>query len=211
MMTKIRNTMLTGLIALLPLYLSVVLLVWLFKTVDALSQPWLARVFHVTIPGLGIAATALVVFITGAIVSSVSGALALGWVHRLFERVPLVKGLYSGIKQIIESFNPNNPSGFKEFVLVEQPRSRDLHAGFLTGEFALIKPDGTRRELATVYVPSNHLYLGTIQIVERTRIIRTSMTLQDGLTFTLSAGASVKGVFRESDPAARDPGGNVPR
>ncbi len=203
MMKRIRNTMLTGLIALLPLYLSFVLLVWLFKTVDALSQPWLARVFHVTIPGLGIAATALVVFITGAIVSSVSGALALRWVNRVFEQVPLVKGLYSGIRQIIESFNPNNPSGFKEFVLVEQPQSTDLHAGFLTGEFALIKPDGTRRELATVYVPSNHLYLGTIQIVERSRIIRTSMTLQDGITFTLSAGASAKGAFRESDAAAR--------
>jgi len=202
MMKRIRNTMLTGLIALLPLYLSIVLLAWLFKTMDALSQPWLARVFHVTIPGLGIAATALVVFITGAIVSSVSGALVLGWVDRLFEQVPLVKGLYSGIRKIIESFNPTNPSGFKEFVLVEQPQSKDLHAGFLTGEFALIRPDGTRRELATVYVPSNHLYLGTIQIVERTRIIRTSMTLQDGITFTLSAGASAKGAFRESEAAA---------
>lgn len=197
MMKKIRNTMLTGLIALLPLYLSFVLLAWLFKTVDALFQPWLAGVFHVTIPGLGIAATALVVFVTGAIVSSVSGALVLGWVDHLLERVPLVKGLYSGIKKIVESFNPSNPSGFKEFVLVEQPQSRDLHAGFLTGEFALIKPDGTRRELATIYVPSNHLYLGTMQIVERTRIIRTSMTLQDGITFTLSAGASTKGAFRE--------------
>jgi len=208
MIRKLRNTMLTGLIALLPLYLSFVLLVWLFKTVDALSQPWLARVFHVTIPGLGIAATALVVLITGAIVSSVSGALVLRWVDRLFEQVPLVKGLYSGIRKIIESFNPNNPSGFKEFVLVEQPQSKDLHAGFLTGEFALIKPDGTRRELATVYVPSNHLYLGTIQIVERTQIIRTSMTLQDGITFTLSAGASAKGAFRElaaSDPQAGPP------
>ena len=202
MIKKIRNTMLTGLIALLPLYLSIVLLTWLFTTMDALSQPLLARVFHVTIPGLGIVATALVVFIAGAIVSSVSGALLLDWVDRLFEQVPLVKGLYSGIRKIIESFNPSNPSGFKEFVLVEQPQSQGLHAGFLTGEFALIKPDGTRRDLATVYVPSNHLYLGTIQIVERTRIIRTSMTLQDGLTFALSAGASAKGAFRESDVSA---------
>ncbi len=206
MMKKLRNTMLTGLIALLPLYLSFVLLVWLFKTVDGLFQPWLARVFHVTIPGLGIAATALVVFITGAIVSSVSGALVLGWVNRILEQVPFVKGLYSGLKTIIESFNPNNPSGFKEFVLVDQPRSHGLNAGFLTGEFALIKPDGTRRELATVYLPSNHLYLGTIQIVERTQIIRTSMTLQDGITFTLSAGASAKGAFRESESSDRKTG-----
>jgi uncharacterized membrane protein len=51
MMNKIRNTMLTGLVALLPLYLSIVLLVWLFKTLDSLSQPWLARVFQGTARG----------------------------------------------------------------------------------------------------------------------------------------------------------------
>ncbi len=206
MMKKLRNTMLTGLIALLPLYVSVVLLVWLFKTVDAIAQPWVAGVFHINIPGLGILATVLVVFIAGTIVSSVSGALVLRWVDRLVDQVPIVKGLYSGIKKITESFNPNNPSGFKEFVLVEQPPSDGFHAGFLTGEFALIKPDGTRRELATVYLPSNHLYLGTIQIVDRSQIIRTSMTLQDGIAFTLSAGASAKGALRELESFDRKPG-----
>jgi uncharacterized membrane protein len=207
MIKKIRNTMLTGLIALLPLYLSIVLLTWLFKTMDAISQPWLSRMVHVTVPGLGIAATTLVVFMVGAIVSSVSGALVLGWVHRLFEQVPLVKGLYSGIKKIVDAFNPANPSGFKEFVLVAQPQSNDLRAGFLTGEFALIKPDGTRREMATVYVPSNHLYLGTIEIMERSRVVRTSMTLQDGITFTLSAGASATGAVREGAGQREDPTG----
>ncbi|MBI5197910.1 MAG: DUF502 domain-containing protein [Nitrospirae bacterium] len=197
MMRRLRNMMFTGLIALLPLYLSITLLVWLFKTVDAIFQPWLAQVFHITIPGLGILATALVVFVAGAVVSSVSGALILGWVDRLVDQVPILKSLYSGIKKIVESFNPNNPSGFKEFVLIEQSQNHDLSGGFLTGEFSLVKPDGTRRELVSIYVPSNHLYLGTIQIVDRTRIIKTSMTLQDGIAFTLSAGASTKGVVRE--------------
>jgi uncharacterized membrane protein len=197
--------MLTGLIALLPLYLSLALLVWLFRTVDAFFQPWLAHVFHVQIPGLGILATALVVFITGAIVSSVSGALLLGSMDRILEQVPILKGLYGGIKKVVESFNPNNPTGYKEFVLVEQSQGKGLNAGFLTGEFSLIQPDGTRRELSAVYVPSNHLYLGTIQIVERAQIIRTSMTLQDGVTFTLSAGASAKGAIRELESSNRRP------
>jgi uncharacterized membrane protein len=198
--------MLTGLIALLPLYLSLALLVWLFQTVDAFFQPWLAHVFHVQIPGLGFLATALVVFIAGAIVSSVSGALLLSSMDRILEQVPILKGLYGGIKKVVESINPNNPSGYKEFVLVEQSQCKGLNAGFLTGEFSLIQLDGTRRELSAVYVPSNHLYLGTIQIVERAQIIRTSMTLQDGVTFTLSAGASAKGSVRELESPNRRPG-----
>jgi len=201
MMKKFRNTMLAGLLALLPLYLSFALLIWLFKAVDSVFQPWIAQVFHVTIPGLGILVTAFVIFVTGAIVSSVSGALVLEWIDRMLDQVPVVKGLYSGIKKIVDSFNPNNPTGFKEFVLVEQPENDSLSAGFLTGEFALVKQDGTRRELAVVYVPSNHLYLGTIQIVDRPRIIKTSLTIQDGVAFTLSAGASQKGIVSGTEPS----------
>jgi len=52
-------------------------------------------------------------------------------------------------------------------------------------------------------MPSNHLYLGTIQIVDRSQIIRTSMTLQDGIAFTLSAGASAKGALRELESPDR--------
>jgi len=203
MMRKLRNTMLTGLIALLPLYISFVLLVWLFKALDAIAQPWLAGVLHIKIPGLGVLATVLVVFIAGIIVSSVSGALMLRWVDRILEQVPILKGLYSGIRKVVDSFNPNNPSGFKEFVLVEQSQSNGFSPGFLTGQFALIKPDGTHRELAAVYMPSNHLYLGTIQVVDRAQIIKTSMTLQDGITFTLSAGASSTGAIRQSESSSQ--------
>ncbi|MBI4715681.1 MAG: DUF502 domain-containing protein [Nitrospirae bacterium] len=199
MMKRFRNTMLAGLLALLPLYLSFALLIWLFKTADAVFQPWIAQVFHVTIPGLGILVTALVIFVTGVIVSSVSGALILQGIDRMLDQVPIVKGLYSGIKKIVESFNPSNPTGFKEFVLVEQPENNSLSAGFLTGEFSLIQQDGKPRDLAVVYVPSNHLYLGTIQIVDRPRIIKTSMTIQDGVAFTLSAGASSKGIVHGTE------------
>lgn len=197
MMKRFRNTMLAGLIALLPLYLTFALLVWLFQTVDAFFQPWLARAFHVSIWGLGILATMLVVFVTGVIVSSVSGGLVLDWIDRVLERVPILKGLYRGIKQIVESFNPNNPAGFKEFVLVESPSGADYSGGFLTGEFMLIQTNGMRRELAVVFIPSNHLYLGAIHIVDRARIVKTTMTLQDGVTFALSAGASANGDIQQ--------------
>jgi uncharacterized membrane protein len=198
MMKQLRNTMLTGLIALLPLYLTVTLLIWLFYVVDSVAQPWLRRVFGVEIWGLGVVTTVAVIFITGLIVSSVSGALFLGWMDRFLDRLPIVKGLYRGIKQIVDSFNPNNPSGFKEFVFVRQQDGAGFNAGFLTGEFSLLQADGTRRDLAAVFIPSNHLYLGAIHIVDRARIVRTAMTLQEGATFALSAGASAKGEIRET-------------
>jgi len=192
MMKYFRNILVTGLIALLPLYLTVTLLVWLFKSMDALFQPWISTFFHIEIRGLGALMTLAVIFFAGAVLSNVYGALFLGWIDSLLERLPIFKGIYRNIKRIVESLNPNNPSGFKEFVLVEQS-SGGYSGGFLTGSFTLAKADGAHRDLAVVYIPSNHLYLGAIHIVDRSRIIRTALTMEDGAAFALSAGASIKG------------------
>lgn len=196
-MKRFRNTLVTGLIALLPLYLTVTLLVWLFEMMDALFQPWISTFFHVEIIGLGVLMTLAIIFLAGVVLSSVYGALFLGWINGLLERLPIFKGIYRNMKRIVESLNPNNPAGFKEFVLVEQASGEGYTGGFLTGEFTLVKADGARRDLAAVFVPSNHLYLGAIHIVERSRIVKPALTLQDGVTFALSAGASVKGDVRQ--------------
>jgi uncharacterized membrane protein len=182
----------TGLIALLPLYLTVTLLVWLLKTMDSLFQPWISAFLHIEIPGLGVLLTLGVIFLAGVVLSNVYGAWFLGRIDDLLERLPIFKGIYRNFKRIIDSLNPNNPTGFKEFVLIEQS-SGGYSAGFLTGAFKLVKADGTLRDLAVVYIPSNHLYLGAIHIVDRSRIVRTALSLQDGATFALSAGASIKG------------------
>ncbi len=191
-MKRLRNVMLAGLVALLPLYLTVTLLLWLFQTVDGFFRPLVARFLGIEVGGVGVLATVVVVFVAGVLASSVTGAMLVRWVDRVLDRVPLIKGLYRGIKRIVDSFNPSNPSGFKEFVLVRQG-AEGFAAGFLTSEFRLVQSDGTARDLATVFIPSNHLYLGAIHIVDRGRIVRTSLTLQDGVTFALSAGSSVQG------------------
>jgi len=193
MMKRLRNMLLTGLVALLPLYLTVTLLVWLFKTMDSLFQPLISTFFHTEIRGLGLLITLLVIFLAGAILSNVYGALFLGWIESLLERLPIFKGIYRNIKRIVDSLNPANPTGFKEFVLVEHSSGQGYNGGFLTGEFTLVKPDGTRHDLASVFIPSNHLYLGAIHVVSRSRIIKLELTPQDGVAFALSAGASIKG------------------
>jgi len=193
MMKRLRNMLLTGLVALLPLYLTVTLLVWLLKTMDSIFQPWIYTFFHVEIRGLGVLMTLGVIFLAGVVLSNVYGAWFLGRIDDLLERLPIFKGIYRNIKRIIDSLNPNNPIGFKEFVLVEHSSGEGYNGGFMTGEFTLVKPDGTRRDLASVFIPSNHLYLGAIHIVDRSRIVRTALTLQDGATFALSAGASIQG------------------
>lgn len=200
MMKHLRNILLTGLLALLPLYLTVVLLVWLFQTMDSLFQPLISTFFHVEIRGLGALITIAIIFSAGVILSNVYGAVFLGWIEKLLERLPIFKGIYRSIKRIVESLNPNNPTGFKQFVLVEHSSGQGYNGGFLTGEFTLVKADGTRHDLASVFIPSNHLYLGAIHVVSRSRIVKLELTPQDGITFALSAGASIKGEVAQIRP-----------
>lgn len=201
MVKKITNIMLAGLLAILPIYLTGFLLFWMFKTLDAFFQPVVVRFLHVKIWGLGFLLTLCVIFVIGLLVSNIYGAFLMRWVDRALKKLPIFKGLYKNIKRIIESLNPKNPSGFKEFVLVKNPGGNGYSAGFLTSQFTLKKPDGSREDLVSVYIPSNHLYLGAIHVVEAGRIVRVPISLQDGAAFSLSAGASLTGEVEQNNSA----------
>ncbi len=190
--------MLAGLVTILPIYLTAFLLYWMFTTMDAFLQPVVVRFLHVNIWGLGFLLTLSVVFLVGLFVSNVYGAFLMGWVDRILEKLPVFKGLYRNIKRIIESLNPKNPSGFKEFVFIQNPGGDGYTAGFLTSHFTLKKRDGSREKMASVYIPSNHLYLGAIHIVGEERLIRVPISLQDGAAFSLSAGASLTGEVEQN-------------
>ncbi|HSG05662.1 MAG TPA: DUF502 domain-containing protein, partial [Nitrospiria bacterium] len=113
--------------------------------------------------------------------------------------------LYRNIKRIIDSLNPKNPSGFKEFVFIKNGRERGYSCGFLTSSFGLNHPDGSREDLVAVYIPSNHLYLGAIHLVEKNRIVRTQLSLEDGAALALSAGASITGEVNSLGPKEQNP------
>lgn len=212
MFKNITSTMLAGALAILPIYLTAFLLYWMFTTLDAFLQPLVIRVAHVPIWGLGFLLTLGIVYFVGLFVSNIYGAVLMGWVNQILEKLPVFKGLYVNIKRIIDSLNPKNPSGFKEFVFVKTPGNAGYTAGFLTSHFTLKKPDGSRERLASVYIPSNHLYLGAIHVVEESRIVRVPISLQDGAAFSLSAGASLTGELEEEKPPGypSSPGGDTP-
>ncbi len=205
MFKKITNILLAGLLAILPIYLTGFLLYWMFQTMDAIFQPFVVKFLHINIRGLGFLVTLGLVFAIGLFVSNVYGAILMTWLDGLLVRLPVFKGLYRNIKRIIDSLNPKNPSGFKEFVLIKNGGGKGYSCGFLTNSFVLSHPDGSREDLAAVYIPSNHLYLGAIHLVEKERIVRTPLSLEDGAALALSAGASIAGEIQAIDSLDQEP------
>ena len=140
------------------------------------------------VPGLGFLTAVLIIFLIGVFATNVVGRRILQWGERLIRYIPLVRRVYPTVKDFVEAFSPNRRSGFREFVLVEHPRPGIYAYAFLTGDVLVegAKPDA----LLSVYVPTNHLYLGDVLLVPRDTVMATGLSVEDGIRIILSAGTA---------------------
>jgi uncharacterized membrane protein len=101
-----------------------------------------------------------------------------------------VGAVYGTTKKVLTGFgSEKGESAFQRFVLAQLPGRTT--PGFLTGSFTLERRDGTRHRLCTVYVPTNHLYVGDVVVLPEEDVIETDLSVEDGMSLLLSAGASV--------------------
>jgi uncharacterized membrane protein len=174
-----------------PLIVSVAALVWIFGIIDGFTAPLAERMLGRSIPGLGILLTALVVLAVGAVATNVIGRRILARAESWLLLIPVFRAIYAPVKQLIAAFSPDNEYGFKRVVMVEDP-ARGWVMGFLTKEFVVDRGRG-REPLMSVYVPTNHLYLGDIAIYPRGRAFFPELTVEEGIRIFLTGGMSLPG------------------
>ena len=185
-MQWLRRTFITGFFVTVPLAVSVVAIVWVFRWADGVTSGLSIRLFGVPIPGLGLVATAILVLVAGVVATNVIGRRLLQRGDQVLLHVPLFRTIYAPVKQLISAFSPDNEFGFKKMVLVEEP-SRGFVLGFLTKEFTVDRGRGPETFLA-VYVPTNHLYLGDIIVCPPARVSFPDLSVEDGLRVFLTGG-----------------------
>jgi uncharacterized membrane protein len=188
-MQWLRRSFVAGFFVTVPLFISVAAFIWIFNVVDGLTTPLYDQLIGRRIPGLGVLSTAVVIVLVGSVARNVIGRRILqrgeGWLLR----VPVFRTVYAPVKQLIAAFSPDNESGFKRVVMVEEP-GRGYALGFETREFTVDRGRGPESMLA-VYIPTNHLYLGDIVIVERERAIFPDVTVEDGIRIFLTGGMAL--------------------
>jgi uncharacterized membrane protein len=193
----LRNKFFAGVIILVPMVITGQALWWLFSFLDNFARPGIASLIHREIPGVGFVTTVLVVLATGVLFSAGPLRRLLDSFEEVIEYIPGVGVVYVTIKKVFEGFgNIRSSNAFKRFVLARLPGRTT--PGFLTGTFKLDRADGTRRELCTVYVPTNHLYVGDIVVLPPEDVIETNLSVEDGISLILSAGASVPASIDEA-------------
>lgn len=190
-MSWLRRRFITGFFVIVPLFVSVAALVWIFQLVDSFTEPISVQMFGRAVPGLGVLLTAGIILVVGALATNVFGKRLLQRAEHYLLFVPVFKTIYAPVKQLIVAFSPDNDAGFKKVVIVEDPR-RGMILGFLTKEFTLERGNGAEPVIA-VYVPTNHLYLGDVFVYPREQAIFPDITVEEGVRIFLTGGMALPG------------------
>jgi len=165
-------------------------ILWVFWSgIDDIFAPMYAHLFGRPVPGLGFLTAIAIIFLMGTFARNVFGRRVLAIGDTVLLKVPVFGRVYPSVKMLIDAFSPERRSSFKAVVLVQHPREGGYAFGFVTSEMLLETPEG-KNEMATVFVPTNNLYLGDIVVVPRMDIISTGLTVEEGIRIILSAGTA---------------------
>ena len=189
MMQWLRRSFLAGLVVTVPLFITVVALVWLFRFIDGVATPLSTNLIGREVPGLGVLVTTAVILLAGALATNVLGRRILRRGEQWLLNVPLFKTVYAPVKQLVAAFSPDSETGFKKVVIVDDSH-RGLVLGFLTREFTLDRGKGPEA-LVAVYVPTNHLYLGDVVVYPRSQASFPNLSVEDGVRIFLTGGMAL--------------------
>ena len=180
-----RKQFLTGIVVIVPIGITVWLLVWIFTSIDNILQPIVSSILGRTIPGLGFVIMIVLVYLVGVIASNVGGRALIGYGEFLLRRVPIVRPIYSSIKQIVDSFSASGKAGFKQVVVVEFPMKGTRTIGFVTNESL----DKAGEKLLYIFIPTApNPTSGFLQIIREEDAVRVDMSIDDALKMVISGG-----------------------
>ena len=190
MLKKLRRWFITGIFLIAPTYITIVVILWLFSHLDAPLRSLIASIVpRAALPGIGVVATLTLIMVAGAVASTLIARSFFDAVERLLLGIPLIRTLYSGVKQLLSPFSPEESAQLQRVVMVEWPSEGLYSVGFLVKPDACVAPDGSK--MSSVLLPSNHLHLGYVVLVPDARIQPIDMNVEEGLKFLVSMGAAL--------------------
>ena len=201
MMSSIRRWLLAGLLVLVPLAITVAVLNWIVSLLDQtlliLPGAWHPdRVLGFHLPGFGVLLTLGIVLLMGAIASNFLGRRLLIFGNALLRRIPIVRSIYSSVKQVSDTLFSENGNAFRKALLVQWPREGVWTIGFLTGLPGGEVVNHLPTNYLSVYVPTTpNPTGGYFVMLKKTECIELKMSVDEALTYVISMGVVV--------PAAR--------
>ena len=196
-----QKTFLTGLLTLLPIWLTWVVIKFVFVLLSDTSRPLIGPLLHnfaTTHDGWGwlddpwvqtvlaLLATLGVIVLSGLMARRVVGQRLLRWFEALVGRIPLASTIYGSARKLLDILQ-TQPDGTQRVVLIDFPHNQMKSVGFVT---RVLRDETTGAELAAVYVPTTpNPTSGYLEIVPMDKLIPTDWTVDQAMTFIISGGA----------------------
>lgn len=180
----LRNRLTAGLFVLLPILFTLLVLRVAFSFIDGILSPALEQLLDRTIPGLGIVALIIIIYVFGVLTMSRLGLAVLKQLQRPMLAVPVVRTIFSVGQKIVDSMSGESAAGLSRVVMIEYPRRGIWAAGFLTG-FTTVGQD----RLALVYLPTAPMpNSGWIAYVPFEDVYDTDLSTGQMMQIVLSSG-----------------------
>jgi len=201
-----KQYFITGLLVWLPMGITVWVLTWLVGLLDGIFLAVLHAADTVIpgmhtladylrgVPGLGVMLVAVVIFATGVFVANIFGQWWLRQWDALMNRIPVVRSIYTSVKQVADTLFSGSGNAFSKALLVQYPHQGSWTIAFLTGNPGGEVARHFTEPMVSVYVPTTpNPTSGFFLMMPKANVIELDMTVDDALKYIISMGVVVPG------------------
>ncbi len=192
-MSKIRRYFITGLLVILPLYITLYFLIVLFRIIDGvwgkIINFYIKKHLGFTIPGLGVLLAIITVLVAGFLATHFLGRSLFKTVESWFLKFPIVRQVYPAVRQIVNFFVSKERTAFKKVALVEYPSKGIWSVGFVTNDGFREAQEKSGKELVHVFIGTTPTPLsGFLVLIPKDQVKFLDISIEDGIKLIVSGG-----------------------
>ena len=185
---KISNNFFKGILISAPIIITFYIAWGLIKFFDKKASPLLGT-FPFEIPGFGLITVFIFFALIGFITTGLFGRIFSTFFENILSRMPVLRNIYSGLKQLFEAILTKKTNSFREVVLLEYPRNGIWAMGFLTGDTKGEVNRKTKDQMVNIFLPTTpNPTSGFLLFVPKKDVLRLTMTVEEGIKMIISAG-----------------------
>jgi uncharacterized membrane protein len=198
-MKSVRKWLLAGLLVIVPLGITVWVLDWIVSSLDKtlliLPQAWHPdKLLGLHIPGFGVILAFAILLLVGALASNFFGKKLVSWWDSLLNRIPVVRSIYSSVKQVSDTLFSDSGNAFRKAVLIQWPRQDVWTIAFVTGTPGGDVVNHLQGDYVSIYVPTTpNPTGGYFVMLKKSDCIELKMSVDDALKYIVSMGVVVPG------------------